>query len=133
MNGKDLFTKTVVSAVAIISLVSCTKIELSSRFGVWTVIECGASNGLFEVGDRIKYAENDDIIRLYREGTNPVSVHEWPLLGSLEDNVLTLRLLTIPLPGPPYDYHIVKLNKADYVLRRVDFDSKEGIVVMKRQ
>ena len=119
MNSKtSVFSLTLV-LVSFIAFVSCEKdssIDLSQRFGNWTVIQSndplseGAvavpdENGIFAVGDTL-------------DG-NKLTLHE-ELYGEGASHSLRLS------------YLILSLTKGDFTLKRADLGKNEGIVTLRR-
>lgn len=154
MNPKtSVFSLTLV-LVSFIAFVSCEKdssIDLSQRFGNWTVIQSndplseGAvavpdENGIFAVGDKIEYGSGaSGTERICLKRTIKINGNSIPyevyFVCTLDGNKLTLHE-ELYGEGASHSlrlsYLILSLTKGDFTLKRADLGKNEGIVTLRR-
>ena len=153
MNRKQRFLLFLLFPTTLFSFFSCGKessVDLSQRFGNWTVVQCTEpksegtvivpdENGIFAAGDKIEYTSptsSSERIRL----TRTIQIKGSSQL--FEDNFIctlngdTLTLLEEVYGGEThalsFAYKIQYLDGTQFRLKRVDLGKDEGIVTMKR-
>lgn len=149
---KNQTTVVLLVLISMLSLSACSKestVDLSMRFGNWTVTQCSEPTsggtlsipdeyGIFAFGDKIEYnSGNAERLRLLRTiMINGMSqLYEDYFICTLDGDKLTLKEETYGAGAGlslTFTYQIQSLDGTKFILKRTDLGKKDGIVTMTR-